>query len=122
MKKKAWLPILILFLTVASEALANKTSVALKGPESVAAGTEVTITVNVTHKGNSGLHFTNWVVVKADGVEIARWDFKGSSRPEEASFSREVKVTVAKAVEITAQGNCNLHGSAGPALLKIAVQ
>lgn len=122
MKKKVFLSVLVLFLAVASEALANKTSVALKGPESVAAETEVTITVAVAHKGNSSLHFTNWVVVKADGVEIARWDFKGSSRPEEASFSREVKLTVSKAVEITAQGNCNLHGSAGPAALKIAVQ
>lgn len=109
-------------LMLASAATANKTSVALSGPESVAAGTEVTITVNVSHKGNSSFHHTNWVVVKADGVEIARWDFKASSRPESGDFAREVKYTVVKAVEITAQGNCNIHGSRGPAVLSIGVK
>ncbi|MBN2199730.1 MAG: hypothetical protein JW747_07780 [Candidatus Aminicenantes bacterium] len=110
-----------LFFVFAPEASADKTAVALVGPDSAAAGTEVTIVVNVTHKGNSRLHHTNWVTVKADGVEIARWEFKASSRPESANFSREVKLTVEKTMEITAQGNCNLHGSRGPAVLKINV-
>lgn len=109
-------------LMITSEALANKTTVTLVGPDSAAAGTEVTITVNVSHKGNSSFHYTNWVVVKADGVEIVRWEFKASSRPESGDFTREVKYTIGKTVEITAQGNCNLHGSRGPAVLSIAVK
>ncbi|MBM3298268.1 MAG: hypothetical protein FJY83_11820 [Candidatus Aminicenantes bacterium] len=121
MKKIVPLFVMLLFV-LSSEVLADKTAVTLAGPESVAAGTEVTITVNVRHKGNNAFHYTNWVVVKADGVEIARWDFKASGRPEDQNFSREVKHTVAKAVEITAQGNCNIHGSKGPAVLKIAVR
>jgi len=110
---------LFLFLAFASEALANKTEAGLAGPESAAAGAEVTITVNISHRGNSAFHYTDWVRVKADGVEIARWDFKSSSRPESEKFSREVKFTVTKPVEITAEGHCNLHGSQGPAVLKI---
>jgi hypothetical protein len=47
--------------------------VSLEGPESVAAGTEITITVNVAHRGNSAFHYTNWVVIKAGSEEIARW-------------------------------------------------
>ncbi|OGD23611.1 MAG: hypothetical protein A2Y69_12510 [Candidatus Aminicenantes bacterium RBG_13_59_9] len=121
MSTKSAALLLFLFLAFFSEALANKTSVALVGPDSVAAGTEVTITVNVGHKGNNAFHYTNWVWVKADGVEIARWEFKASSRPESGNFSREVKYTVTKPVEITAQGNCKLHGSTGQAALKIGV-
>ncbi len=122
MTKKALAVLLLFVLAFASQAWANKTSVAVKASESVAAGTEVTITINVTHKGNSGFHHTNWVTVKADGVEIARWDFKGKSLPESAEFIREVKYTVTKPVEIIAQGHCNLHGSKGPVAFKIAVQ
>jgi desulfoferrodoxin (superoxide reductase-like protein) len=110
---------LCLLLLLTSAAFANKTSVALDGPESAAAGTEITIIVSITHKGNSAFHYTNWVVVKADDKEIARWDFKSSDRPESENFSREFKYTIEKTVEITAQGNCRLHGSDGPAVLKI---
>ncbi|OGD29257.1 MAG: hypothetical protein A2Y56_10505 [Candidatus Aminicenantes bacterium RBG_13_63_10] len=113
---------LFLFLAFASEALANKTEASLAGPESAAAGTEVTITVNISHRGNSAFHYTDWVWVKADGVEIARWDFKSSSRPESEKFSREVKFTVNKPVEITAEGHCSIHGSKGPATLKISLE
>jgi desulfoferrodoxin (superoxide reductase-like protein) len=95
--------------------------VTLAAPETVAAGTEVTITVSVSHRGNSGFHHTKWVWIKADGVEIARWDFKRSKLPENGDFSREVKYTVNKAVEITAQGRCNIHGSKGPASRKIDI-
>jgi len=113
---------LFLFLAFASKALANKTEASLAGPESVAGGTEVTITVNISHRGNSAFHYTDWVRVKADGVEIARWDFTSSSRPESEKFSREVKFTVTKPVEITAEGHCSLHGSKGPAVLKISLK
>lgn len=122
MKKPAPVLLFLAILAFASDALANKTSVAITAPESVEAGTEVTITLNVSHKGNSALHHTNWVVVKADGTEIARWDFKGSQRPENESFTREVKYKIVKSVEITAQGHCNIHGSPDPAVFKITVK
>jgi desulfoferrodoxin (superoxide reductase-like protein) len=122
MIKKTLAFLLLFVLAFASQALANKTSVVVKAPESVAAGTEVTITVDVSHKGNSGFHHTNWVVVKADSVEIARWDFKAKSLPESENFTREVKFTVTKPVEIVAQGHCSIHGSKGPVAFKIAVQ
>ncbi len=122
MTRNIALAVLAMTAVFSAEAWANKTSVELSGPSSVAEGTEVTITVTVRHRGNSALHYTNWVWVKADGVEIARWEFKSSSRPEGETFTREVKYTVTKPVDITAQGNCNLHGSGGPASLKIEVQ
>lgn len=116
---KPALSMLCLLLLLTSAAFANRTSVALDGPESVEVGTEITITVNVAHRGNNAFHYTNWIVVKADGEEIARWDFKSSGRPESENFAREFKYKVEKTVEITAQGNCSLHGSDGPAVLKI---
>jgi desulfoferrodoxin (superoxide reductase-like protein) len=122
MTKKIVVSALCLLLWASTAAFANKTAVSLDGPESAAAGTEITLTVTVSHKGNSGFHYTNWVVVKADGEEIARWDFKSSDRPESENFTREIKYTVEKTVEITAQGNCNIHGSEGPAVLKITVE
>ena len=122
MTRKHGIVLFCLFLIVSSGALANRTAVLLEGPESAAAGSEVTFTVSVTHRGNSALHHTNWLVVKADGKEIARWDFKASERPESENFTREFKYTVEKSVEITAQGNCNIHGSDGPAVLKITVE
>jgi len=112
----------LLFPVLSSFLPANKTTVALAGPEAVAAGTEVTITVHVSHKGNSAIHHTNWVWVKADGKEIARWEFTASHRPESADFSREVKYMVSGPVELTAQGNCVLHGGQEPAVLKIGVK
>jgi len=120
MKKQ---PVLFLFLFTALSAvlLANRTAVALAGPVSVAAGTEVTITIQVTHSANTATHYTNWVSVKADGKEIARWDFSASHLPENENFSRTVKYTVSKPVEIVAQGNCVRHGSRGPAVLKIGL-
>jgi len=113
---------LFLVLAFSSVLLANKTTVTLSGPASVAAGTEVTIVVQVSHSANGAGHYTNWISVKADGKEIARWDFSSAKRPESADFTREVKWTVSAPVEITAQGNCNLHGGRAPAVLKIALK
>jgi len=122
MTKKSLALLAFFLLAFSAAAYANKTAVAVVAPEFAAAETEVTITINVTHKGNSSFHHTKWVTVKADGEEIARWDFSGSKRPEAENFSREVKYTVTEAVEITAQGSCNIHGSAGPVTVKISVQ
>ncbi len=93
---------------------ANKAGVEIKVPAQVQKGSVVTITINVSHMGNSKAHFVDWVWVKADGKEIARWEFTSDKIPESASFTREVKVTVNADTVIEAQANCNLHGSTGP--------
>ncbi len=113
---------LVFVLLCSAVLLANKTSVVLSGPEAAAPGTEVAIIVKVSHSANGSGHFTDWVSVKADGKEIARWDFTSDKRPENANFTREMKFKVEKPVEITAQGHCNLHGSQAPAVLKIGLK
>ena len=94
---------------------ANKTSVEIKAPESVKKGTEATIVINVTHSGNNRFHHTEWVYVKTDGKEIARWTFTGSELPEKENFTREMKLTVNADTVIESEGNCNRHGSNGVA-------
>ncbi len=92
---------------------ANKTSAKIDAPDTVAKGAEVTIKVTYSHTGNNFMHYTNWASIKANGKEIARWDFSSNKRPEDEVFVREIKYTVKEPVEIEAQGNCNIHGSAG---------
>ncbi|WP_320042822.1 desulfoferrodoxin family protein [uncultured Desulfobacter sp.] len=65
------------------------------------------------------MHHVNWVVLKADGKEIARWDFSAFNRPESGTFSKEVDYTISGPVELTAEANCNMHGSTGPVIIKI---
>jgi len=94
-------------------AFANKSSVSLTAPESVAKGTEVTIKVNVTHSGNNMFHYTNWVYVKINGKEVARWDFSATKTPESENFTKEIKYTANEPAQIEAEANCNIHGSTG---------
>ncbi len=120
--KKQVVAILVVSLVLFSvNAFANKTSVTIEGPESAAKGSEVTIKINVRHDGNNFFHHTKEVFVKANGKEIARWDFSATSRPENEVFTREVKLTLTEPTEIVAEGVCNIHGSDGPAVLKIRV-
>ena len=100
---------------------ADKTSVTLECPDRAAPGTEITIRVNVAHHGNNFLHYTDLVQVNVNGTEIARWSFSAFSRPEAENFSREVKYRVTAPGEITAMGNCNIHGSTGSVSRRIAV-
>ncbi len=102
-------------------AKADKSAVTIAAPGTAPKGSEVTVKLSVTHSGNSRFHYTNWVVLKANGKEIARWDFTGSKRPEAEAFTREAKITVNETMELTAEANCNLHGSKGPASWKISV-
>ena len=122
MSKKIFIVFLFFFVIFSGTALANKTAVTIDTPDTVQKGTEITIKVNVTHKGNNFAHYTNWVYVKANGEEIARWDFSMGNRPENETFIREVKYIVTEPTEITAEGNCNIHGSNGSAVLKINVK
>jgi len=116
---------IVLVLVVAGwsgMALADKAAAAIEGPASASKGAEVTLKVTVTHSANSATHYTEWVKVTANGKEIARWNFTSSQRPEGATFTKEVKVTVADTTEIKAEANCNVHGGKGPSTLKISVK
>jgi len=94
-------------------ALANKSSVSIQAPPAVQKGSEVVVRVTVTHNANNLLHYTDWVYVVINGKEIARWTYTSSERPEAETFTKEVKFTATENLEIKAEANCNLHGSAG---------
>ncbi|MBM4276729.1 MAG: hypothetical protein FJ130_02465 [Deltaproteobacteria bacterium] len=106
----------------ARPAFANKSSTSIDAPTNVPKGSEVTIRITVSHKGNSFLHYTNWLRVIVNQKEIARWDFSSGQRPEAEVFTREVKLNALENMEVTAEANCNLHGSAGPTTIKISVK
>jgi len=112
-----------MFLLVASAttAFADKSSVTISAPESVVKGTEATIKIRVTHSGNNFIHYVNWAKISIDGKEAARWDFSWTKRAESKAFEREFKYVVNAPVEISADANCNLHGSKGPATASIKV-
>lgn len=101
---------------------ADRTGVILEAPDAAKKGEAIVIRVTVSHKGNNFIHHTNWVYLKADGREIARWEFSSGKLPEGEVFSRDVSLTLTSPVEITAEGNCNLHGSRGVVTKRIAVK
>jgi desulfoferrodoxin (superoxide reductase-like protein) len=109
-------------LLAAQTSYADKASVIISAPETVAKGTEVLVKLTITHSANNFFHYTNWVTFKVNGKEFSRWEFTSSKRPEAAVFTREVKVTINEPVELIAEANCNMHGSKGPATWKIAVK
>ena len=112
----------LFFLVVsATTAFADKTSVTISAPESVVKGTEATIRIQVTHSGNNFIHHVTWAKISIDGKEATRWDFSWNKRAESKVFEREFKYVVDAPVEITADANCNLHGSKGPAKASIKV-
>ena len=114
---------LILALGIfAGTAHADKSVTALETPDTVAKGTEITIIVHATHSANSFFHHTNWLRVMINGEEIKKWEYSMNNLPPGAKFSKEIKLLVNESTEVAAEANCNLHGSAGPAVLKIAVQ
>jgi len=106
----------------ARSAFANKSSTSIEAPQTVPKGSEATIRVTVTHKGNNFLHYTNWLKVIVNQKEIARWDFSSGQRPEAEIFTREVKLNATEDLEVTAEAHCNMHGSTGPTTIKISVK
>ena len=104
---------MVCFLLTASLAWANKSSVEIEAPNQVPKGSEVVIKLNVKHSANNFIHHTDWVVVRVNGKEIARWEYSAFDLPEGADFTKEIKVTADKDLEIEAQADCNLHGSTG---------
>jgi len=109
----------VLFLFSGLNLMANKTSVDVKGPATVKKGSEVTITINVTHKGNSKMHHTDWVTLKLNGKEVKKWEYTREILPATENFKLEYKMTVTEETTVEIQGNCNMHGSAGPKTLVI---
>ena len=109
-------------LLVAQPVLANKSSVAISAPETASKGSEVLVKLTITHSANNFFHYTNWVTLKVNGKEFSRWDFSSGNRPEAAVFVREVKILLNEPIELIAESNCNLHGSAGPTNWKIAIK
>jgi desulfoferrodoxin (superoxide reductase-like protein) len=103
-------------------AFANKSSTSIEAPQSVPKGSEVILRVTVTHRGNNFLHYTNWLRVVVNQKEIARWDFSWGQRPEAEVFTREIKLAALEDLEVTAEANCNLHGSTGPTTVKISIK
>jgi hypothetical protein len=57
-----------------------------------------------------------------DGKEIARWDYSWRKRPGGNNFTKEITYTVQNDIEIIAEASCNIHGSKGPAKLKVKVK
>jgi desulfoferrodoxin (superoxide reductase-like protein) len=111
-----------LVLALSIPVLANKSSVTIDAPDSAREGEIISIRIKVTHKGNNFFHYTNWVYIKINDKEIARWGFTGSKRPEDETFTREVKYKVESTMTIVAEANCNIHGSAGKAIKTIQVK
>ncbi len=114
---------IVLFLILSGGfALANKSAVSIEAPPSVPKGSEITLRVTVTHNGNNFLHYTKWVQITINGKEVARWDYTSGNRPEAATFTKEIKYVVNEEAEIRAEAHCNIHGSAGPAIVKVLVK
>ena len=111
----------LVLLAFTGAARADKSAVTLDVPASAAPGATVTVTVHVIHEGNNYFHFTDWVFLRAGDLEIARWTFTPENRPENETFSRQVDFTVTDTLVFSAQANCNVHGSAGPASSTVRV-
>jgi desulfoferrodoxin (superoxide reductase-like protein) len=91
--------------------LANKAAITISAPDTALKDSLITITLDIAHKGNNFIHYTNWVNIKAGDKEIARWDFSAFNRPEGENFTREVSLPMTQTTELVAEANCNLHGS-----------
>ena len=98
-----------------SVVFANRSEVAIEGPNQAAKGSEVTIRITATHNANTASHYTEWLKVTANKKEVARWDYTKDNRPEGAVFTKEIKIKVTEDTEIVAEASCNNHGSKGPA-------
>ena len=102
--------------------MADKSSVEIEAPDSAKKGDVVTIVVKVTHDGNNFLHHTDWVYVKVNGEQIARWEFSWNDLPEKEVFVKEVTYPVKGPFTIEAKANCNIHGSVGAVTKQVKVE
>ncbi len=114
-KKVLTLCILPAFLFLTVSLLADKTGVSIEAPATAKKGSDVTVTIRVTHDGNNFLHYTDRVVVKVNGKEFKKWKYSAFNKPDDEKFILKFTVTVNGDTVIEAEGNCNLHGSRGKA-------
>jgi desulfoferrodoxin (superoxide reductase-like protein) len=114
--------VLLIVSLSAMPALADKASVAIEAPPNAAKGSEVVIRLTVTHSANSDRHHVEWVKVWANNQELTKWEFSSSKLPEGIPFTREIKYKIEGDTEIKVEASCNVHGSKGPATLKISVK
>jgi desulfoferrodoxin (superoxide reductase-like protein) len=114
--------VLLMVYLSATPALADKASVAIEASQSTVKGSEVVIQLTVTHSANTDRHHIEWVKVWANNQELAKWEFSSTKLPEGVPFTREVKYKIEGDAEIKAEASCNVHGSKGPAILKISVK
>jgi desulfoferrodoxin (superoxide reductase-like protein) len=120
--KKLTVSIMALFCLFVTGAMANKTSVTVKAPEEVTAGSEVIITIDVMHKGNSRAPHTDWVYLKINGQEVQRWGFTKEELPQEENFTLVYKLTATEPLTIEAEGHCSIHGTAGLQTITVKIQ
>jgi desulfoferrodoxin (superoxide reductase-like protein) len=106
-----------IFMTV--PAWANKSETKIEAPESAEKGSDITIKVTVTHSANSYFHYTEWLWIQVNGKEIAKWEYSGSNRPEDATFTKEIKFKVDGDLDIKSKASCNIHGSANEATTRV---
>jgi desulfoferrodoxin (superoxide reductase-like protein) len=112
----------LMLLAFSAAAFANKSAVTIQAPPTAQNGSDILIKVRVSHEGNNFIHYTEWVSVKVNGAEVARWEFSAFNRPASENFTREMTVTVNGPTEIVAEASCNIHGSSGPAKVVVEVK
>jgi desulfoferrodoxin (superoxide reductase-like protein) len=110
---------LVLIFLFSGNAWANKAEAKIEASETAAKGSEITIRVTVIHNANSYFHHVEWLWIQVNDKEVARWDYTAANKPEGATFIKEIKYKVEGDVEIKAKASCNMHGSAGEAVVKV---
>jgi desulfoferrodoxin (superoxide reductase-like protein) len=116
MKKISILLLTFMFVAISGLVFANKTDVKITVPSQVKKGSQITITINVMHKGNTPGHHTDWVYLKINGKEVKRWSYDKANLPPDGNFTLTYIYTVTDNVlSVEAMGDCNIHGSAGAA-------
>jgi desulfoferrodoxin (superoxide reductase-like protein) len=109
-------------LVPGSTAWANKSETRIEVPENADKGSEITIKVTVIHSANNFFHYTEWLWVQVNGKEIAKWQYSSGNRPEDATFTKEIKFRVDGDLEIKGKASCNMHGSANEATAKVTAK
>jgi len=117
-----FLVMVMVVLLYGQDLRANKSTTSIEVPENITKGSEITIRVTVTHNANNFIHYTKWLQIMVNGKEMARWDYTMSNRPEGPTFIKEIKYKVEGGIEIQAEASCNLHGSTGPAIVKVSAK
>ena len=110
---------LLTFLFSKRIAWANKAEAKIEVPESAITGSEITIRVTVIHIANNFFHHVEWLRIRVNDEDVARWDYSATDKPEGATFTKEIRYKVGGDIEIKAKASCNIHGSAGEALIKV---